>query len=252
MAEYDVDALILAGSGGEPGAEYRPGKLVAGRPMISYVVEAIKGCPQVRNLAVAGPEAQLRLLLGDNGVLLAPGGSNVIETLQRSLTVFHPQNWLLVATADVPMVTSEALNDFLSRCQPQLDRFNMFYSIVRRDVYECFSPKGHRTYARFKEGNFTGGNVFLVRPEIIADCCERGREIMRLRKSPMRLARLVGLGVLVRYILGLLSLEGAEKRFSALLGVRGKAVPVPYAQIGFDLDREEHFIIAEELMTARP
>lgn len=245
MAGLAVEALVLAGE--EPGGEYRPLRPLAGRPMLLYVTDALRRCPAVQRLAVAGPKERLAALLSDD-LVLVPSGENLIDTLEKALAAFAPQGWLLVATADVPLLTPAAVQDFLVRCEPQLEQYNFFYSIVRREVYQAFSPSGRRTYACLREGCFTGGNLFLVRPEVALGALRRGWEIMRLRKSPVALARLVGPWFLLRFLLRRLPLAEAERRFSDLLGLKGVTVEVPFAAIGFDVDRPEDFLLAEKIL----
>lgn len=247
MAGLAVEALVLAGK--EPGGEYRPLRPLAGRPMITYVVDALRNCPAVKRLAVAGPKECLAGLFPED-VALVSSGVNLIETLEKALAEFAPQEWLLVATADVPLITPAAVEDFLARCEPLLDQYNFFYSVIRREVYRAFCPGGRRTYASLREGSFTGGNLFLVRAEIARSAVRRGWEIMRLRKSPVALARLIGPWFLVRFLLRRLPLAEAERRFSDLLGLKGVTVAVPYAEVGFDVDRPEDFALAEKILTA--
>ncbi|MBC7346499.1 MAG: NTP transferase domain-containing protein [Clostridia bacterium] len=247
MAELNVEALVLAGGDDKRSEEYRPLRPLAGYPMVTYVVKALRQCPAVQRLGVAGPRERLAGLW-EPEIELVPGGNNLIDTLEKGLDAFQPRTWLLVATADVPLLTPVAVGDFLARCTPLLARYDFFYSIVERRVYEAFCPGGRRTYVHLREGSFTGGNLFLVRPEVAVPACRRGADIMRLRKSPVRLARLIGPWFLLRFLLRRLSLAEAEARFSSLLGLRGVTVPVPHAAVGFDLDHPEDFVLAEGLL----
>jgi GTP:adenosylcobinamide-phosphate guanylyltransferase len=245
-----VEALVMAGSDQEGEGDYRPARLLAGRPMLAYVLEALRGCAAVKRVAVAGPREYLAGLLPPEVIPVA-SGENLVATLERALTEFRPQGWLLVATADAPLITSAAVEDFLARCRPLLDHYNFFYSVVRKEVYEAFCPHGRRTYAHLREGSLTGGNLFLVRPEVALSACRQGAEIMRLRKSPLRLARLIGPWFLLRFLLHRLPLAEAEARFSALLGLKGITISVPYAEVAFDLDHPEDFALAEALLATR-
>lgn len=249
MMGFSVEGLVLAGAEPRENGEYWPTKLLRGRPMVGYVVEALRGCPAVKRIAVAGEKSYLEGVLPPE-VLLVSSGANLIETLERALEEFDPQEWLLVVTADAPLITPEAVGDFLDRCQPLLGTYNFFYSVVREETYRAAFPDSRRTYARLREGSLTGGNLFLVWPEVARAACRRGREIMRWRKSPLRLALLVGPGFLLRLLFRRLPLAEAEERFSALLGLRGITVTVPYPEVGFDVDRPEDVLIAERYLSA--
>jgi GTP:adenosylcobinamide-phosphate guanylyltransferase len=218
--------------------------------MVAYVVQALQGCRAVKRLAVAGSKEELDGILPPE-VLLVSSGENLIATLENALAEYSPREWLLVATADAPLITTQAVEDFLGRCEPLLSRYNFFYSVVREETYQTFCPGSRRTYARLREASLTGGNLFLVRPEIAIPACRRGQEIMRLRKSPLRMARLIGPWFLLRFLLRRLPLAEAEERFSALLGLKGITVSVPYPEVAFDLDHPEDFALAEKLLAER-
>ncbi|MCD0157206.1 nucleotide-diphospho-sugar transferase, partial [Deinococcus sp. 6GRE01] len=126
------------------------------------------------------------------------------------------------------------------------------YPVVRREVCEAAYPGVKRTYARLRDGTFTGGNLFLLDPALIGQFLPRLREVLAARKAPLKLAGLIGPGVLLRLVTGRLSVAALEAKVSALLGVPARALITPHAAVGTDVDKDEDLTLAEAQLTGRP
>jgi hypothetical protein len=63
------------------------------------------------------------------------------------------------------------------------------------------------------------------------------RSLVGSRKSALEQARIIGFGLLFRLLIRRLSLAEAERRVARGIGVRGRAVPFPHAEIGMDVDK---------------
>jgi hypothetical protein len=94
-----------------------------------------------------------------------------------------------------------------------------------------------RSYVHLREGDFCGGDLMLLRPTLTVQQREMLRNLVGSRKSALAQARTVGLGLLLKLFLRRLSLADAERRVAQALGVRGRVVPFPYAEIGMDVDK---------------
>jgi hypothetical protein len=145
--------------------------------------------------------------------------------------------WILLSTADLPLLTPEAIRDFLERCFKV--EAELYYPIITRQSIEEKFKGARRTYVRLKEGTFTGGNLALMRADALTPCALKGEKLVKLRKSPLGLARQIGLLFILKFILGRLTLAEAERSFSRLLGVKGTAIITPYPEIGMDVDKPE-------------
>jgi hypothetical protein len=70
-----------------------------------------------------------------------------------------------------------------------------------------------------------------------------------LRKQPVKMLRLLGLGYALRYRLGWLSLSAALGRLGALAGgVRVAAVELPFGRAAIDVDKPADLLLAEALL----
>jgi CTP:molybdopterin cytidylyltransferase MocA len=240
-----MDAVILAGSA-------NTGKLkecspatnealidIGGRYMVEYVVEVLARMPEIHRIIIVGPVSDLAPLYGDNSrIRLTEGGSTVIESLKQGVKMAdcrENSSGVLVVTADVPLITEEAIRDFLSACGDR--SADLYYPVIPQQVSEQKYPGVKRTYVRLKDGCFTGGNIALLNVGILDRVASQAEEFVRLRKKPLAMCRLIGFRFIVKYLLGQLSIRDAEQRVCQMLNFTGKAVISRYAEIGVDVDK---------------
>lgn len=248
-----VDALILAGRANRGAfreaspAAWEALVEIAGRPMVSYVVEAVRGSGRVGRVAVVGPEALAPVL--PEGVLRVEPGEGLVENLRRGGEALagKPDGGgvrpLLVVTGDVPLLRAAMIDRFLDLCERAPAALH--YPVIRRETCEARYPGVRRTYARLRDGTFTGGNAFLIAPEAFGACLGLVDRFFAARKSPVRLARLLGIRILIKFLLGTVSLADLEGVVTRLAGWPGRAVICPDPELGMDVDRPEHIAAAE-------
>ena len=246
-----IGALILAGSrntGALAAASQEAWEAlipVGGRPMIGYVYDALAGTGRIAQTVVVGPEQELRGWVGGE-VSFAPPGERLMSLLASAMDRFEGMERVLIATSDVPMLTARAVTAFLDACGDM--SLDIYYPVVDSRCIEKRYPGCVRTYIPFREGVFTGGNIFLVNPAVMAGCAEKGQAFLEARKSPLRLSGLVGWTFLVRFLLHLVSLKEAEARMTRLLGVSGRVLAVDYPEIGVDVDKPDDLALARRVI----
>lgn len=232
MAPYDNEALIIVGN----------------YPMIYYVYRALRASAKIDKIIVSGPiDALKNILPRDEKLLFVEGGSNAMDSFARAVKVLEAteiSTKVLVLPTDIPFISTEAIEDFLARCEETDDDF--YYPVTCREVNEAKFPGVQRTYVRLQEGVVTGGNLFLIRSELIERCLEMGVKLVERRKNPLAMAQLFGFGLVWKYITRRLSIEMAEKRFYQALGIRGKGIISPYAEVGVDVDKPSDLKLAQE------
>jgi molybdopterin-guanine dinucleotide biosynthesis protein A len=232
-----VAAVVLAG--GEADKEFRAATGVtsralaplAGRPMVSWVLEALAAASSLERIVLVGAE----------GLSDAPGvrqqlrgGSDLIETIERGVGACPGAGYVLLVSADVPALTAEGIDAFV-RAGRELAA-DLVYPIIPRAANEVRFPGIRRTYLRLADGVFTGGNLFLVRPDALLQQRELVRRAYAARKRPFRLAWMLGWRTLWRLWRGRLSVEEAEAAVSRLLGIQARAVVTDHAELGADVD----------------
>lgn len=230
--------------------------LAPGRVMLDYVVDALRG--GFAESADANGSGGRILVAGDvptpPGCVSVPGGATLVDTLLNGVTALAPdETRLLVATADIPFLTPEAVADLLRRAA-DVEPADFIYPIVEAARCRERFPTMKRTTLRLAEGEFTGGNVVLLNPAFLRDRQEVIRAAYARRKEVLRLAVLLGPSLLLRFALsriapGALTIPHLEAGVGRLLGgARARAVITPYAEIGTDVDKPEDVSIARSAL----
>lgn len=253
-------ALILAGGKNKPemqaacgGIENRALVSLHGRPMLDYVVDAVReGFGDGGRILVAGDVPT------PPGCVAVAGGSSLVDTLLNGAAALTPEETrLLVVTADIPFLTPAALADLLQRASDLPGSPQFVYPIIEAERCRVQFPQMKRTTLRIAEGEFTGGNLALLDPAFLRRNEAVLRDAYAQRKSVPGLARILGGAFLFRLLLSRVApgaltiplLEAAVGR--ALGGATARAVITPFAEIGADIDRPEDVIIAQNLLSTR-
>ena len=255
-----IVAVVTAGWSADqddPLAEYTHGKPKAlipimGRPMIAYVIDALAGSRYIEHIVVVAldpsTDVQLRVpveYVPDAGDIL----SNTEAGIQYVLAHYYDLDAVLLSTSDVPTITPTIVDAFIERCL-QTDH-DLYYAIVQRSVMEARFPESQRTYVHLRNGDVAGGDVILIRPGLVVNKRDLWRDLSEARKSPLRQARMFGLRPLLKLIARRLSLAEAEQRACHVLGVNGRAVPFPYAEVAMDVDKPFQLEIARAELESR-
>jgi len=144
---------------------------------------------------------------------------------------------VLVAAADVPLLTPEAVTAFLDAARA-VDA-DAAYAIVPRDEVARSAPGVRKTFVRLADGEFTGGSLVLLRPGAFARARPIIERAVRARKRPWELARLFGLSTLVGLATGRLRIAVLEQRAQTVAGLRARAIICRDAGVALDVDTVE-------------
>jgi GTP:adenosylcobinamide-phosphate guanylyltransferase len=208
---------------------------IGGQPMAAHVLTALRA-GGVGKIVYVGPTVPALEPLID---LQIPAQGKMLGNLQAGLAPLLLEPRVLIATADIPLLTPKAVQDILARDMG----VGLVYPVVPKHAAEAQFPGGKRTYARLREGTFTGGNLFLLEPRLVEEFLPRLEYILDNRKNVLRLAGMFGLGALVKLLLGQLTISELEQTVSRILGVPAKALISEYAEIGFDVDKPEDLML---------
>jgi GTP:adenosylcobinamide-phosphate guanylyltransferase len=229
-----VEAIVLAGGhAGDPlaqkfGVASKTLVPYRGRPLVEYTLEALVQAGL--EVILVGPPAPLnptpRTYLPDHGGLIA--------NLEAGIHAARGDK-VLVATGDMPFLSVEAVRWVLKHA-PQA---GFVYTIIARPVIEQRFPGMRRTYARIREGSFTGGNIVIIHKKLFYTALPILRRALELRKKPLALAQMIGFGTLLKVLLGQADIAGLEAKVSQIIGVPARALITPYAEVGVDIDKEE-------------
>jgi hypothetical protein len=161
--------------------------------------------------------------------------SNILSAL-NGINALPLSEFILQGTADLPFLKASSLKGFIDQCEKDLHDFHI--PVISKDEYDKHYPQFARTYGKLKEGQLTGGNFFIYRREAFLKNVERVQQLIKNRKSPLKLASMLGIGLLVKFVTGTLDLPYAEKRFGKIFNnISVKAEMIPFADIFVDIDK---------------
>jgi molybdopterin-guanine dinucleotide biosynthesis protein A len=253
-----MNAVVLGGGkSNDPvalaaGVEVKALVLLEGRTMAWHVLRALRESGKIDHIVYVGPVVPDFESLIDTHV---PGHDGMLENLEaglKALEVLRPADHVsadraLVVTADVPLLTATAVRDLFTRDPGSA----LVYPVVPERACEREFPGGRRTYARVREGKFTGGNLFLIEPRLVSKFMPKLRQVIANRKNPLALAGIIGPGILIKFLLGLVRIAELEARVSQILGVEAKALISEYPEIGFDVDKADDLEIVRQRLERR-
>jgi len=222
---------------------------IAGKPMIEWVVEALRGAETIDQIAVVVPCADNLgewVKLVDHVVV---SDASFIDNALAGFSAFEGNRPVLAATGDLPALTAAAVDDFVSRSLEAGAQFS--YPLVSAEEMEAQFPGSQRTYVKVSGGKVTGGNMMVLAPEVVRRNRGLGQRLFDARKSPVAMARVIGVPFIFKYVTGRLRVDDVERKMEQLLGVRCVAVYTTFASIGADVDKPIDVVVAERVLYAR-
>jgi CTP:molybdopterin cytidylyltransferase MocA len=255
-----VDAVITAGGipqAGEPLYPLTQGMNkallpIGGRPMVQWIVDALNGADCIGSIVVVGLAAEDAHLastkrlsyVSNQGSMIGNAVAGVKEVLARDPAAAHA----LLVSSDIPTITPNivtwAVETGLTGEQ------DICYSVVPAEVMERRFPGSRRSFFRLKEGRFTGSDMNLFRTSMVNNIHPGWRAIVDARKNVLKQASLIGFDTLFLFALGQLSIARAEKAARRGLGMNGRGVICPHAEMGMDVDKPHQYELVKRELEA--
>lgn len=247
-----VDAVVLAGGDGaviDPSVRIKGLVPVAGKPMVEWVVDALREADAVRGVAVVVPTAEGLGAWVDKVDKVVVSDRRFADNIFAGVDSFRTDRPTLVTTGDLPALTPQAIDDFVVRSLERGADFS--YPLIREnDVLEQY-PGSKRTFVRIEGGRVTGGNMAVLSPDLVARNRDIGQRLFETRKSPAAMARVLGMRFVLRLVTGRLRPADVEEKMEHLLGGRCVALYTTHASIGADVDKPLDLVVAERVLYER-
>jgi GTP:adenosylcobinamide-phosphate guanylyltransferase len=250
-----VIAIVLAGGGPDAVSAMKRGAVnkafvpVGDVPMVTRTIAALRGATSVTRIIVVAPTATFTSDALQGADECRPSGARMIESLAAGLVGMPPDDPVLIAASDLPLLTPAAVDEFAAEAvRRDLD---IAYAIVRSTVHHAQFPRVRHTWATMFEGRYCGGGVFAIKPRMLDALRTVLDELGAARKSPLRLASIFGWDIVPRFAMGALKISAAEERASTILRARVGAICSSHADIAVNVDTPSDLSIANALHAAR-
>lgn len=249
-----VDAIILAGAMADPDMKPDDREIsramipVAGKSMLQWLTDALSSASSVSRIIAVGD-------------VQAEGLDQVLDPLDTFLDnimlgiAAAEGDRVLITSSDIPLITPEAIDDFVTHALTT-DADFCFPIIPKEDCMSNY-PQLKRTYAKTREGTFTGGNMVLVSRQFMKRNEKIIGEVYNQRKNILRLAGIIGFSTLIRAFLAqiafpvLLPVPKLEQTVGKMLGGKVQAIVTHHAEIGEDVDKPNDLAVAREILSIR-
>ena len=170
----------------------------------------------------------------------------MLDSLLQAVRYLDSEGFLLVLTSDIPLISQVALRDFLEECSKR--DADVYYSFVPKEKIEEKYQGVKRTYVRLKDGIFTGGNVVLIKAQVVLSYSELIEQVIALRKHPLKLCNLLGFEFLFRLVTGRLTVAEIETRVEQILKLKGVGITSLYPEIGIDVDKPSDLKLVQSIL----
>lgn len=225
---------------------------VAGKAMVQRVLSALKESRFVGQRILCGPPWAI---LKDD-----PNLSKAVETgefqwienqLTPSLSAGHAMQSIpasdpvLITTADHALLDVDMLNYFCERAGNS--EYDVVVSLADYDNIIQTYPDTKRTALKFRNGNFSGCNMFAFITPAGRSIAKFWAHIEKQRKNPFRVVSAAGWTAIIRYAFGLLTLEEGLQRISKRLNLRIGVIIMPQPEAAIDIDTIEDWELADTI-----
>ncbi len=247
-----VDAVVLAGGDGaviDPAIHIKGLVPVAGKPMVEWVVDALRRAETIGEIAVVVPTAGNLGAWADKVDKLVVSDDSVLNNLAAGVASFRNDRSVLVTTGDLPALLPEAIDDYVMRSLEAGADFS--YPLVPKTAMEEQFPGSQRTYVKLVGGPITGGNMMVMAPGLVERNLEIGQRLFDTRKSPVRMARVIGIRFIIKLLAGRLDPTDVENKMGELLGGSCAAIWTTHASIGADIDKPIDVVVTERVLFQR-
>lgn len=245
-----MHCLILAGGVIQPDdplyayTHGRPKALLdmGGRSMLERVVAALHDSAHVEDVLVVGIAPEVAAAAGltfARPVAFLPDAGSMVGNMLAGVAWFRQNRpgteTLLGCSADIPTITGRVVDAFIEACRPW-DRA-VYYNLVTRARLEGRFPHSRRTYSRYGDIEAAGGDMVIARPAI----AEANRALLEsltgARKQPWRIARIVGLRFLLKFLLRRVTIADVEAVAGRIIGAPVRIILDGPPELAMDADK---------------
>lgn len=253
-------AILLAGSrpGGDPFAEaygerFKARIPIAGEAMIARMVRTLAAVDRIGRILILSQEPEA-VVAGDLGwiadhpkVRLHVSGMGISRSIEA--VAGRPEApWpVLIATADHPLLLPADVDAFIDG----VGDTDVAVAMVPARVLLAAYPENKRTWLRFRDGGFTGANLFALTGPAVVPALELWAGAEQDRKAARKLMMRFGPCLALRALTRTITLADALATAGRRLGFRVKPVLLDRAEAGIDVDKASDYDLVAGILAKR-
>ncbi len=215
---------------------------MGGRAMLERVVDALYASAYVDEILVVGIEAEAAARAGlefSRPVNFLPDQGHMIANITRGMAWFRQNRpdaeVILGCSGDIPTITGQVVDTFIEACRPW--DAGIYYNFVTRGKLESRFPESKRTYSKLNGYEVAGGDMVIARIEMVEKNRELIETLSNARKQPWRVASVVGLGTLLKFLLRRITFAEIEAIAERITGFPARLILDCPPELAMDADK---------------
>jgi GTP:adenosylcobinamide-phosphate guanylyltransferase len=264
-----MECILLAGGTPAPGDSLYPHTRgapkamlpLAGRPMISWVIEALCASTRVGRVLVVGVDGTsgagsrgpapgaaetLAAEWRDQPVEVVPGGGSFVDNLYAGVAALQEGGPALYCGSDIPLLSGAMVDRFVD--VGWREGIDIGAGLVSRAAILDRFPGAEDLWLRLREGRFIAADLAVFDPLAAADVRPHLEVLAPQRKSAVRQAWYVGLPLLIRYLTRRLTIVQFEREIRRRFGLRCAIQQVADPELGLDVDGAAALALCESAL----
>ena len=161
----------------------------------------------------------------------------------------HAEMPLMVTTADNVMLSPEMIDRFLDEAAEKKAQGAMAFA--QKEMVQAAHKDGQARFYEFSDIGVATCNLYLVRERKALSAVDVFRTGGQFVKNPSRIAKAFGIMSLVRFYLGIGTLNGFFSRVSRRFGFKLVPIVLPDGALAVDVDNERTYEVATMLFAKR-
>lgn len=262
LTDARITVVVLAGSrpGRDPlanaaGVATKALVPVAGSAMIDHIVRTLTDHHRIGQVIILSQQGA-EILARDTGtqwlaqhdkIRFAPSGAGISQSildLMQAGTLAPP---FLLTTVDNILLDHDCIEAFLA----DVGDADVAVAMVERATLMQAYPQSRRTWLKFRNGWWSGANLFWLGSAKARSGLELWRSIEQDRKKGWRIVSAFGPLLLAGAALRVMTIHQAVARAGKRLGLRARIVDLPIPEACIDADKPEDITLIEEILARR-
>jgi GTP:adenosylcobinamide-phosphate guanylyltransferase len=240
----------------EAGAPCKSFVPVGGRPMLLRVLDALVVAHEVDAIAICGPsqdlvvqQSELNNLIKDKKIKWIKNLSTPSSSAYHVVDLLSDNMPILVTTSDHALLQPEIIDHFCREARKT--DYDLVVGLTSYEQVMRAYPETRRTVIRLSDGGFCGCNLFAFLTPRAKQAAQFWQKFENSRKKPLHMIKTMGWTVVLRYLMGRLSLEEGLNRISKQMNLKAGAVMLPFPEAAIDVDKVSDWRLAEYIVSRR-
>jgi GTP:adenosylcobinamide-phosphate guanylyltransferase len=229
---------------------------VGGRPMLLRVLDTLRDAQKVDSIAICGPsqplvdqEPELNSLIKNKKIRWINNLSTPSSSTYHVLNLLSDNFPILVTTSDHALLSPEMVDYFCAEARKTA--CDVVVGLTSYEQVMRAYPKTRRTAIKLSDGGFCSCNLFAFLTPRARRAAEFWQTIENNRKKPWHMVKTMGWTVVLRYLLGSLTLAEGLNRISKQMNLKAGAVMLPFPEAAIDVDKISDLHLVEDIIAGR-